>query len=176
MKFLLLFPSRSFRLHILVYYSQPPLRTAWTCICWICAPLKMLGVAMAGGWLTSHSGLERYQQAPGMVSKLWRPLVACYKAALTSEPEGRRWSCGCMNDHRGFEAWGYAGQCLLYHSLSLLVFFQFSYVIFTPADEKIHFQNSLHPLVIRDTNTWNYILTCMNFDSFAQFFLFHETD
>lgn len=163
--FCFLFPRWSFRLHILLYYLQSPLRTVWTCICWIYALRRILGVAIASGWLTSHSGLERYQRDPGIVGTLWRPLVACYKAALTSEPEGRRWSRGCMNDHRGSEARGYAGQCLLHRSLSVCLC-QFSYVILTPADEKIHFQSGLQNLDLWDTNLWNFYF------SFRVYFLF----
>lgn len=72
---------------------------------------------MAGGRLTSHSGLERYQRALRIVGKSRRPSASRYKAALTNQPEGRRRSWGCMEDHQGQEARGYAGQCSLHHSL-----------------------------------------------------------
>lgn len=60
-----------------------------------------------------------------------------------------------MNDHRGLEARGYAGQCLLHHPLSAFLSCQLSYAILTPADQKVWFPGGLHSLVIWDTTGWN---------------------
>lgn len=54
----------------------------------------------------------------GLWGKPQRPPAGRYKATLTNQPEGRRRSRGCMEDHWGQEAWGDAQQCSLYlHSL-----------------------------------------------------------
>lgn len=81
------------------------------------APKNLKGWPWPVGRLTSHSGLERYQRALRSVGKSRRPSASRYKAALTNQPEGRRRSWGCMEDHQGQEARGYAGQCSLHHSL-----------------------------------------------------------
>lgn len=95
---------------------------------------------MAGGWF-DLSGLEGYQRAPRIVGKPQRPPAGSYKAALTNQPEGRRSSRGCTEDHRGQGARGYAEQCSLYLSLSLSS--QFSCFIITTADETFTGNNTV---------------------------------